>query len=81
MKKFDSFVAIKEATNLGGGELLKPNSRTGEPRLDILKRLIQDGTPLELAKGGTFVVKDIESALQSIETYKKDEKNFALHRL
>ena len=26
MKKFNSFVAIKEATNLGGGELLKPNS-------------------------------------------------------
>lgn len=78
MKKFNSFKPIKEATNLGGGELLKPNSRTGELRLDILKRLIQDGTPLELAKGGTFVVKDIESALQSIETYKKDEKNFAL---
>jgi hypothetical protein len=79
MQNFNSFTSvIKEATSLGAGEMIKPNSRTGELRIDILKRLILAKTPLELAKGGTFVVKDIESALQSIETFKKDEKNFAL---
>ena len=79
MQNFNSYTSeITEATSLGAVEMNKPNSRTGELRIDILKRLIVAKTPLELAKGGTFVVKDIESALQSIETFKKDEKNFAL---
>ena len=54
MKNFLSFDTVKEAVKLTPSELNKPNSVTGEDRLDILTRLIRDKKPLELAKGGTF---------------------------
>ena len=63
--------SIKEAVKLTPGELKKPNSITGEDRLDILVRLIRDNKPLELAKGGTFIVTDIDDALAQIEIFKK----------
>ncbi len=50
-------------------QLVKPNGKTGEARLDILARLIKDGKPLELANGGTFVVVDVESALEQIKNW------------
>jgi hypothetical protein len=71
--------SIKEAVKLTPGELKKPNSITGEDRLDILVRLIRDNKPLELAKGGTFVVTDIDDAISQIEIFKKLGKPFNLH--
>jgi len=81
MKKFLSYrpeIALREMVKLTPGELQKPNSVTGEDRLDILTRLIRDGKPLELAKGGTFKVTDIDSALTAIEIFKKLNKPFPL---
>ena len=69
---------IKEGTSLGSGELAKPNSKTGEPRTEILARLIKSKTPLELVKGGTVVIGDVESALSAIDHYKKNPTNFAM---
>ena len=71
--------SIKEAVKLTPGELKKPNSITGEDRLDILVRLIRDNKPLELAKGGTFLVTDIDDAISQIEIFKKLGKPFNLH--
>ena len=59
----------EDLVRLTPAQLDKPNGKTGEARIDILKRLIQDGSPLELAKGGTFVVTDIESALDQIKSW------------
>lgn len=71
--------SIQEAVKLTPGELKKPNSTTGEDRLDILVRLIKDSKPLELAKGGTFTVTEIDDALSQIEIFKKLGKPFPLH--
>ena len=81
MKSFKSFKLepIQEAVKLTPGQLDKPNSSTGEDRIDILARLIQDNQPLELASGGTFTVTEIEDALKQIEIFKKLKKAFPLH--
>jgi hypothetical protein len=76
IKTFSTF--LDEGTNLGSGELGKPNSKTGEARTDILRRLIQTKTPIELVKGGTHIVKDVQGALAAIDQYEKDEKLFAI---
>jgi hypothetical protein len=69
---------LEEGTNLGSGELGKPNSKTGEARTDILRKLIQAKKPLELVKGGSIVVGDIEGALAAIDQYEKDGNIFAV---
>jgi len=69
---------LEEGTNLGSGELGKPNSKTGEARTDILRKLIQAKKPLELVKGGSIVVGDIEGALAAIDQYEKDGSIFAV---
>ena len=79
MKNFKQFGSIQEAVKLTPAELQKPNANTGEDRIDILLRLIRDGKPLELAKGGTFTVTNIEDALAQIEIFKKLNKPFPLH--
>lgn len=78
MIKLKTFKTIQEATKLTPAELNKNNSNTGEARLDILARLIKGSQPLELAKGGTFVVTDIDDALAQIEIFKKLNKPFNL---
>ena len=74
--KLDS---IQEAVKLTPAQLNKPNSVTGEERLDILVRLIKNSEPLELAKGGTFTVTEIDDALSQIEIFRKLLKPFNLH--
>ena len=69
---------LEEGTNLGSGELGKPNSKTGEARTDILRKLIQAKKPLELVKGGSIVVGDIDGALKAIDQYEKDGSIFAV---
>ncbi len=72
---------LTELVRLRPAELKPPaqNSDTNELRVDILTRLIKDKTPLELAKGGTFTVTDIDDALKQIEIFKKLGKAFNLH--
>lgn len=75
--KFKEFT-ISEGTNLSKTELDKPNAKTKEKRTDILRRLIKDSKPLELAKGGTIVVGDIEDAMSKIDAFEKMPQNFNL---
>jgi hypothetical protein len=75
MISFSSFQPLSEAVKLTPSELAKPNGVTGEDRIEILIRLIKSGKPLELAKGGTFLVTDIEHAMAGIEIYKKDNSD------
>jgi len=70
---FSSFQPLSEAVRLTPAQLIKPNGQTGEDRVDILLRLIKSNQPLELAKGGTFLVTDIEHAIAGIEIWKKDK--------
>ena len=72
MIKFTSFQSLAEGAKLTPAELIKPNSSTGEDRIDILLRLIKSNKPLELSKGGTFIVTDIDHAIAGIEAFKKD---------
>lgn len=76
LKSFFTF--FNEATNLGSGELGKPNTKTGENRTDILRNLIKANKPLELVKGGTVVIGDVEGALAAIDQYEKDGNSFAM---
>ena len=76
MFDFKSF-QISEATALDKTELQKPNSNTGEPRIDILRRIIKDQKPLELKKGGTFVVGDIDDALQKLKQFETQPSNIS----
>ena len=71
MQSFKSFNITEKLRPMGNPEWEKPNSGTGEARTDILKRLIQDKKPIELAKGGSFKVSDIDNALQTIDAYVK----------
>ena len=76
LKSFHIF--LDEGTNLGSGELGKPNSKTGEARTDILRKLIQAKKPLELVKGGSIVVADIDAAMKAIDQYEIDSSIFAV---
>ena len=74
---FKSFT-ITEAMGLNAKELSKPHGKTGEPRVDILRRLIKDGKPIELKKGGSFVVGNVEDAMSKLDTFEKLPANFSL---
>ena len=75
--RFKSFT-ITEAVKLTPEQLAKNNSKTGEARIDILMRLIQDKVPLELAKGGTFLVGDdhIDDAIAHCQNFKKNDSHY-----
>ena len=74
--RFKNFKNITEAVKLTPAQLEKMNSSTKEPRIDILIRLIQNKEPLELAKGGTITVGEIESALVNCSLFKKNPDHF-----
>ena len=76
--RFSSFIKqpLVEAVKLTPEQLDKQNSRTKEDRIDILARLVKDKTPLELAKGGSFTVGEIESALVNCALFKKNPDHF-----
>jgi len=74
MKTYLQFIV---ETALRPAELLKPNSQTGEMRLDILAQKIKNDDLLELApeyarkvNGAQFKVTDKEAALQAIQQFK-----------
>ena len=69
---------IKEGTALTPAELEKKNSATNEPRINILIRLVKDKKPLELVKGGTFVVGDeyVDQVVKDAQAFKKNPDVF-----
>lgn len=75
MKRFKNF--ITEVT-LTPTQLQKPNGKTGEPRIDILQRLISTNTPLETEDKKLFIVTDIEAAYKEIARFKSEGKTFDL---
>ena len=54
-------------TPLTPKELKKSNSKTGEARIDILVKKIQNGEELELENGGTFKVDNKEEAINALK--------------
>ena len=77
---FKSFInkpqVIAEGTKLTPSVLDEKNSKTGEQRIDILRDLVRGSKPLELAKGGTVVVVNIDDALEKIKLFKKNPLHF-----
>ena len=82
MLKLESFHEfLNEGTKLAPGELKK--SATGGPyigkaRTEILANKIRKQEPLTLAKGGEFLVVDVQAGLASVEQFEKDAKAFKL---
>lgn len=70
--RFKNFL-LNEAAGLSGAELVKPNSKTSEPRIDILRKKILNNEPLDLVDGGSFLVTDIKDALNKLNKF--NEKN------
>jgi hypothetical protein len=68
---------LTEAT-LTPKELNKVNSKTQEPRVDILKRLVTSSTPFELKDGSFFVVTDVQGAIDEINNFNTTKKPFNL---
>jgi len=68
---------INEAQALNQKELQKPNTNTGVPRIEILRRLIKDQKPLELKNGGTFIVGDIDDAMQKLNQFETNPSNIS----
>ena len=82
MKKFihsfkDGFTEVKEGVALDKNELQKPNSNTGEARIEILRKLIKNRDPIQLKKGGTAIVTDIEDALQKLNAFEQAPSNIS----
>ena len=71
MHKFLNHTIVEKLVPMGNPEWEKPNSNTKVPRIDILKKLIKDGKPIELAKGGSFTVSDPDEAIKVIDAYVK----------
>lgn len=78
MQKLFSFKTFLTEVKMSPEQWNKPNSQTGEPRLEILARLVQKKVPLELESGGTFVVTQIKDALAAITKFKREGKTFEL---
>lgn len=78
MQKLSSFKSFLTEVKMSPDQWNKPNSQTGEPRLEILARLVQKKVPLELDAGGTFVVTKISDALAAITKFKREGKTFEL---
>lgn len=69
---------IIEGVKLTPLELDKPNSKTGESRLEILKREISNSKPLELAKGGKIIITNIDEVLNDLEEFKNLKRPITL---
>lgn len=60
-------------TQLSVAEILKPNSQTGEPRVEILYNLIQRGDDIELKDGSTVKIDPAQSK-QALAVLKTNEE-------
>lgn len=63
---------------LAPGELLKKNSNTGEPRIDILENAIKKGIALPLVDGSELVLANSTDNLDAVENFKTEGKAFSL---
>ncbi len=67
---------ISEGTALTPANLGEKNSKTGEERIDILRDLVRGSKPLQLKKGGSVVVVNIDDALHHIKNFKKNNNHY-----
>ena len=76
--QFKSFLSntITEAVALTPAQLDANNSKTGRARIDILRQLVVQKKPLELAKGGSIVVSNVNDALVHIANFKKNPLHY-----
>ena len=56
-------------------EFAKPNSKTGEARVDILIRLIKDGKPVELVNGTKIVIQNSPELISNLEQWRDDDSD------
>lgn len=65
-------------SKLTPAELKKVNSKTKEPRLDILTRLAKEKKAFQLVDGSMFTISDIDGAVDEIKKFDKLGKPFPL---
>ena len=65
-------------SKLTPSELKKVNSKTKEPRLDILTRLAKENKAFQLADGSMFTITDVKAALDEIKKFGSLGKPFPL---
>ena len=84
MKKFNTFLSeqpevIKESpVALRPAELKKPNGKTGESRIEILRKAVIDGTPLVTTDLKTIKLANTHDNLERIAKFKDDQKPITL---
>ena len=71
MKSFNEFTVIVEAKLVGmrPAEWKKNNSKTNEPRTDILIRLIKDGTPVQVTSGKLITIENSPELIETIDQW------------
>lgn len=78
MQRLFSFKTFLSEVAMAPGQWQKPNSITGQPRLDILQHLIQKKELIELEDGDNILITRIPEALKAITQFKSDGKRFEL---
>ena len=68
---------------LGPADLAGVNNDTGELRVNILKKLIKDGTPIKMVPGkghknDLYTVTDKKAALNALDQFTRDGKSFSI---
>lgn len=71
MQSFKKFynTLLTEGVGLTAGELIKPNGRTGEPRIEILRRLVLSNTPLVTKDKRTFTVTNVDDVIAQLSRF------------
>ncbi len=78
MKTFSTFLG-EDMRPLTPAELKKPNSKTGELRIEILRKAILSGnTPLTLVNNSDVVFKNSADNLSALQKFQDDSKSFEL---
>ena len=78
MKTFSTFLG-EDMRPLTTAELKKPNSKTGELRIEILRKAILSGnTPLTLVNNSDVVFKNSADNLSALQKFQDDSKAFEL---
>ena len=78
MFSFKTFYLEEAMRPLTPAEWKKPNSQTKVPRIDILRKAIDDGTPITLVNNKDVVIAKTTENMEAIVQFEKDGQKFNL---
>jgi hypothetical protein len=68
-KEFYNLIITEKMVKLTPAQLFGLNGKTGEDRVQIMKRLILANEPMELFKGGSFIVTNKDEAARDLDKF------------